>query len=66
MAIFFLVCQQSDFLRKWRREIIIVVIFFVVFVQELFMFFVQELPYTGFVGFRERIHDANLQSTDNW
>ena len=33
---------------------------------ELFISLLQELPYTGFVGFRERIHDANLQSTDNW
>ena len=28
--------------------------------------FSQELPYNGFIGFRERIHDANLQSTDTW
>jgi len=26
----------------------------------------KELPYSGFVGFRERIHDANLQSNDAW
>ena len=58
--------EKVRVLRMMRKSISFVILPMLQIATTTIIFVLQELPYSGFVGFRERIHDANLQSTDSW